>query len=126
MAGAIRRQAKKAGSKIAAGAKVVGFWAKRGAQFVKGARLSARVMEKVPAPARPGSVNTTRMGDIARLHASRNEIEINRGRNLMRYDAEGRRIQSTHIGRGDRVVTEKRFKPAALLPYEVRKRFQKR
>ncbi len=125
-AGVIRRKAKAVGSKIAAGAKAVGFWAKRGTQIAAGARLSARMMERAPAPARPGEVRITTTGSISRLHASNNEIEVNRGRRVVRYDAQGRRLKSTHVGRGDCVVTEKQYRAGALRPVRVEKRYQKR
>lgn len=126
MAGAIRRQARKAGSKVAAGAKVVGFWAKRGAQLATGARLSARVMEKVPQAGSSVSVNRTTHGAFTRIHSSMNEIERNQGGTLVRYDVQGRRIKSTKVTGGDRVVIEKDYKPGALLPRRVERRFQKR
>ncbi len=127
MVGVIRRRAKVVGHKIAAGAKMVGFWAKRGAQVATGAQLSARMMEKVPAANSVGiAVRRTTQGAFTRTSTPGAAIEVNRRGKRTIYDEKGKRVSSTVVKGGDRVVVEKNYRPGNLLPTRVEKRFQKR
>jgi hypothetical protein len=127
MAGVIRRRAKAVGSKIAAGAKAVGYWAKRGTQIATGARLSARAMERVPSKNSVGAnIQRSTTGSFTRTTNPYASIEVNRRGKTSTYDDQGRRVRSIAVKGKDRVVVEKEFRPGAILPRRVEKRYQKR